>query len=285
MVEAAVARAAASFAIDVPSLRARVRIALFCPTLDIRHENVNLIVQEQAEALRKARDAVACHFISDIMTPGVNLLESKLVRLSSETGCFISSAVHYLQSARPQACHFGLQDTQSNRLMVYASVNTLDWDVLVDAMREIGGDNTEQLSLSRIYVSSMAPRNTISHMLAMLVREYSENGHKAMISTIVDPNLGFQGASYLASNWSKPFSVPHLGYLYIDGHFCTRRELIRIFGSDNPNDLANLLGPRLQMSGPLKSDTLVFATATNRNLRFALRKSKFRRIERQKLPE
>jgi hypothetical protein len=280
VVEEAVARTAASFTVDVASLRARVRIALFCPTVDIE-SNIYHIVEEQAEALGKGRGEVACHFISNISDSEINLLESKLVHLPPETGCLISSAVHYLQSARPTSCHFGLEDPRSNRLMSYASVDALDWDVLVNALQVID-ENAEQLALSRIYASNAAPRNTISHMLSLLIQEYAKSGRKTVVSTTVDPNLGFRGTSYRASNWTELFSVPHLGYLYVDGQFRTRRQLIQTFGSDNPDELASLLGPRLQMSGPLKSDTMVFATATNRNLRLALQNFKLQRLERHR---
>lgn len=283
-VEKAVARAAASFAIDVASLRARVRIALFCPTFDTDRD-VRPVVLEQAEMLRKGRDTVTHLFLDGINDFDINLLELKLVHLSLETGCLISSAVHYLQSARPGSRHFGLKDPRTDRLIAYASVDALDWDVLVNAFRVVGDEDTEQLSLSRIYASNIAPRNTVSHMLAVLIKEYSEDGHKAVVSTTVDPNLGFRGTSYRASNWAELFSVPHLGYLYIDGQFCTRRQLIRTFGSDDPDRLSSLLGQRFQMSGPLESDTLVFATATNKNLRLALQKLKLQRLERHKPQE
>lgn len=279
-VEEAVARVAASLEVDMASLRARVRIALYCPPAD-SDRDLQVTVAEQAHALRKGRDAIAPLFIRSADGHRVNVRDCRLSQLSAATGCLISSAAHYLQSARSGGSHFGLEDPRSNLLVAYASVNTLDWNVLFDAMSAISEAGTEQLSLSRIYVSGVAPRNTISRLLALLVRHYSAAGRKAAISTSVDPNLGFRGTSYRASNWPELFCVPHLGYLYVDGQFCTRRQLIRTFGSDNPGKLADLLGPRFTMSGPLASDTLVFATATNRSLRLAFQDRKTRRLERK----
>jgi hypothetical protein len=277
-VEDLVAQTAASLAIDMASLRARVRIALFCPTAtdDL---SIKQIIEKEAEGLRKAQHEVAPLFVPDVPVPGMQFREAQLVHLSSETGRLISSGIHYLQSARADGWHFGLKHKQTDLLMAYACVNGLDWDVLLKALGGID-ENVEPLSLSRIYVSGGAPPNTISHFLSLLVREHSASGSKATISTTVDPNLGFFGASYRASNWLELFSIPHLGYLYVDGQYCTRRQLIRIFGSDNPRDLARQLGPRFQMSGPMPSDTLVFATATNRAMRADLRRLGLSRLER-----
>jgi hypothetical protein len=281
MVDEVVAEVAASYAIDVASLRARVLIALFCPSSDVERDFAR-ITKEQAEILNEGRLEVSSLFISDIESSEVDLLESRLVNLPQETGCLISSAVHYLKSERPKGCHFGLKDLRSDRLIAYASVNALDWDVLLEAMRGITDESTEHLALSRIYASRFAPRNTVSHMLALLVKDYSASGHEATFSTTVDPNLGFRGTSYRASNWVELFSIPHLGYLYVDGQFCTRRELLRRFASDNPYELASKLESRFQMSGPRGSDTLVFVTATKRSLRFALQERKPQRLERSK---
>lgn len=279
-VEDLVAQAAASLAIDVASLRARVRIALFCPTATIDH-SVEQIIEKEAEGLRKGQREVAPLFIPDAPFPWTELRESRLVRLPPETGRLISSAIHYLQSARAEGWHFGLQHPQSDLLIAYACVNRLDWDVLVKALGNIG-ENIEPLSLSRIYVSGAAPPNTISHFLSLLVREHSGSGHVATISTTVDPNLGFFGASYRASNWCKLFSVAHLGYLYVDGQYCTRRQLIQTFSSDDPCDLACQLGSRFQMSGPMPWDSLVFATATKRRMRADLQRLGFSHLERPK---
>ena len=280
LAEEAVAQAAASFNVDVASLRARVRIALFCPSWN-REQSIRLVTEEQAEALRKGREAIASLFISKVDDHSTNLTESRLVRLSSDIGSLISSAAHYLQSARPGSAHFGLEDSVSRQLIAYASVSRQDWDVIVDGLRPINSEETELFSLSRIYATDMAPRNTVSRLLALLIKEYSAVGRSVVMSTTVDPNLGFRGTSYRAANWIEFFSIPHLGYLYVDGQFCTRRQLIRTFGSDNPDRLVDLLGARFQMSGPLQYDTLVFVTATDRSLRHALRKMRPRRLERK----
>lgn len=280
LAEEAVAQAAASFTVDAASLRARVRIALFCPSRN-REQSIRLVAEEQAEALRKGRDAIDSLFISEIDDHSINLAESKLVRLSSDTGCLISSTAHYLQSARPESAHFGLEDSISRRLLAYASVSHQDWDVIIDALRAINGEEAELFSLSRIYASDAAPHNTVSRLLALLIREYSAVSRNVVMSTTVDPNLGFHGTSYRAANWVEIFSIPHLGYLYVDGQFCTRRQLIRTFGSDSPGRLADLLGARFQMSGPLQHDTLVFVTATDRSLRHALREVRPQRLERK----
>lgn len=125
------------------------------------------------------------------------------------------------------------------------------------------------------------PSNRISQLLALLIREYSAVGCNVTTSMTVDPNLGFHGTTQRVANWVEILFIPHLRYPYVNGQFCTHRQLIRIFGSDGPGRIADLLGASFQMSDPLQHDTLVFVTAAHRSLRHAFRKVSPRRLERK----
>jgi hypothetical protein len=272
---------AASFMIDYATLRARVRIALLDPSIQTREQATTRIFAE-AEQLRNGCIAVSEHFVplNEIQECIPQLSETELVRLPEEIGLAIGSAVHYIGAGRYSARHFGLRDARSGGLLAYASINSLDWKSLVRAIRSVADPEADLLSLSRVYVARSAPRNTISRMLSLVVKDYACAGTRAIITTAVDQNLGFSGTSYVACGWSKIFSVPHLGYLYVDGAFHTRRQLIRLYGTDEAAILEDLLGDRFSASGPLSMDTLIFATGTNSDLRRQLQRLKTQELHR-----
>jgi hypothetical protein len=66
-----------------------------------------------------------------------------------------------------------------------------------------------------------------------------------MVLTYLDRNLGFSGASYLATNWALLGSEAKGRYVFIDGTPVTNRELIQRFGTARFDDLAARLGDRV----------------------------------------
>lgn len=128
-------------------------------------------------------------------------------------------------------------------------------------MYEVQAEQRVQFAQSADSHGLDIPRNTISRLLALLIRGCSAVGRKVIMLTMADPNFGSRGTSYRAADW----------HLHLDGQFCTRRQLIRIFGSDNPGGLADLHGAIFQMSDPVH-DTLISVAATDRSLRHAFRK-------------
>ena len=133
---------------------------------------------------------------------------------------------------------------------------------LLQFMDEVQAERCAQFAQLADGHGQNIPRNTISRLLALLIRECSAFGGKVMMPTAVDLNFGSRGTSYRAANW----------HVYLDGQFCTHRQLIRLCGSDNPGGLADFLVAIFQMNDPLQHDTMVFVAATDRSLRHSLRK-------------
>lgn len=264
-VEDAVAQIAKDTRVDMVSLRARVWISL--AGLEAQSDRqISDIIKEEAYTLQVASQTVDNMFIDASSVDDVDLRKSRLTSLPPQIGEQISTTVHYLGTARSTAQHFGLTDIKTGRLIGYSAINNLDWPLLINAIDSLNLDVVEHLSLSRVYTSQFAPRNTISRMLSLLTKSLQKN-HRATLTTIVDQNLGFGGESYKASNWKRIFSVPHLGYLYVDGNFHTRRSLIEKFGTDNQAELFLRLGARLKASGPMPLTSAVYATGTHRAIR------------------
>lgn len=270
---------AESAEVDCTSLRARSQIALMAQGKRDETDTATIIIREAAR-LRRGHEMVEHLFVTANARPPTDLSAARLILLPEDIGIAISSAVHYLGSPRADGEHFGLVDPQRGRLIAYSALNKQDWDLILSGLRPLTKKTTEFLSLSRVYVPRMAPRNTVSKMLSQLTRYLSHAGRSSLITTAVDQNLGFSGVSYQASGWFKLFSIPHLGYLYVDGCFRTRRELIRQFGTDDPRDLVDQLKARMAATGPLPRDTLIFATATDPDVRRSLQHAACTRLLR-----
>jgi hypothetical protein len=275
-IESAVSRMASDCNVDFISLRARTSIALCNPSIDTG-QNVDAIARAQAEVLRKGREVAERLFVSATEIDQLDLSKFELKTLQEEDGNLISSCVHYLGSPRAESTYYGLVDGTSSKLVAYVSMNDLDWELVLGGLKEIAPDRIDYLVLSRMYVAGAAPKNTISRMLSLVVRETALN-RRAIIVTAVDPNLGFSGAAYEASGWRRLFSVAHLGYNYVYGQFYTRRELIRAFGTDDIDELRSLPYEGITVSGPMPFDTLIFATGTDKALRRKLATSPFRQL-------
>jgi hypothetical protein len=88
--------------------------------------------------------------------------------------------------------------------------------------------------VSRVYSFDVAPPNAISFLLAK-VRQVirREIPSVQLLTTAVDPNLGFVGASYRAANWQQWMSIEARPYLYVDGIYASPRQLRTRFGGAN----------------------------------------------------
>jgi hypothetical protein len=92
--------------------------------------------------------------------------------------------------------------------------------------------------VSRVYSFDVAPPNAISFLLAK-VRQVIRREIPAvqLLTTAVDPNLGFVGASYRAANWQRWMSIEARPYLYVNGVYASPRQLRIRFGGANLVDL------------------------------------------------
>jgi hypothetical protein len=112
--------------------------------------------------------------------------------------------------------------------------------------------------LSRVFAFPHVPPNAISTLLSRIARKQKLLGVDLLL-TYVNPNVGFTGASYRASNWTLIGGEPIHAYCYVDERYITNRELDRKFGSHDPARLSYLLGPRFASSVMVLSPLLVFA--------------------------
>lgn len=146
----------------------------------------------------------------------------------------IHERFHYIGSFR-EGIHFGLFDRGASRSfplpVAMATLSALDVGHLQRLLDELESDS-KGLILSRLYAFEGAPRNAISHLLGGVARWVSTNFPDVrMLFTYVNPNLGFTGVSYKASNWketaSKSISYRYLHEQYVSARGCATLEASR----------------------------------------------------------
>jgi hypothetical protein len=69
-----------------------------------------------------------------------------------------------------------------------------------------------------------------------------------MLLTYLDPNLGFRGTVYRATNWVLFGREKKTRYLYLDDNYVTDRRMIKEYGTADLLKLRPLLGSRITSS-------------------------------------
>ncbi|TWD83796.1 hypothetical protein FB561_4965 [Kribbella amoyensis] len=188
------------------------------------------------------------------------LQELLFVRYSEADAARIFTNLHYLRSARPGSLNFALVDPVYRLPVSLCSVSPLEW-------RQVGRQLAVQFQvprerawdISRVYSFDIAPANAISYLLAK-VRSYvrQECPGVDLLTTAVDPNLGFTGSSYRAANWHRWMSIAPRPYLYVDRQYASPRQLRARFGTANLAELKTRHPGSVQQSRATLLDSTIF---------------------------
>ncbi|MFF0340967.1 hypothetical protein [Kribbella sp. NPDC004875] len=151
----------------------------------------------------------------------------------------IFSKLHYLRSARAGSMNFALVDPLNHLPVTLCSVSPLDWAKVGKRLQaQFAVPSGAAWDVSRVYSHSVAPKFAISHLLSrvrqVMAREVPE---AQVLTTAVDPNLGFLGTSYRAANWQQWMSIEARPYLYVDGAYASPRQLRSHWGGANLTQL------------------------------------------------
>jgi hypothetical protein len=79
-----------------------------------------------------------------------------------------------------------------------------------------------------------------------------------LLTTAVDPNLGFHGSSYRAANWQRWMSIQARPYLYVDRLYATPRQLRQRFGTASLTDVQADHGAVVEQSRVKLLDSVIF---------------------------
>jgi hypothetical protein len=147
----------------------------------------------------------------------------------------IFARLHYLRSARAGSLNFALVEPRTNLPVTLCSVSPLEWRHVGKQLRSQFGVPMEAAwDISRVYSFNAAPKYAISYLLGRVRQEMRRRvPSAAVLTTAVDPNLGFTGLSYRSANWQPWMSITARPYLYVDGVYASPRQLRTNYGGAN----------------------------------------------------
>ncbi|HYI23160.1 MAG TPA: hypothetical protein VEX62_11035 [Candidatus Limnocylindrales bacterium] len=191
-------------------------------------------------------------------------------RVSEADTTVVLERFHYLSSHRPHAQSYGLLTTDQ-RIVALATLSHQDIQPIGEAFAPYVAP-TQVLVVSRVFAFDWSPPNTISHLLGLLAKVTRQIRPRVrLLITYLNPNLGFTGASYRASNWHLIGEENGTRYAYVDGVYATDRQLIRRWQTADPTRLAEILGPRFSVSAAVLLPLQLYASSLAPNLDDLLR--------------
>jgi hypothetical protein len=236
------------------------RLMMHLPRLADQAGNVDAkILEAEAHRLAEAeeRQQQLREDWSSLPEP-VDVKKVSFSPLDEENAIFIFGSLHFLRSYRADAEYFAIRDSSTGRLLSCCGVAAFRWPAPRDTLaNKLQISSDEILDLCRMYTLPGSPRNSVSKLLALAVRHLRRTTSAKILTTVVDPNLGFTGSSYRASNWSLVGLIEHPPFRYYKESFRTAGQLVEEFGSMDPAVLLKVLRDEYQMSDyPLQMSQL-----------------------------
>jgi hypothetical protein len=168
--------------------------------------------------------------------------------------------LHYLRNVRPGCEYFALVDPEQGLPVTICAVAPLEWKRVASWVRaQFDVPPARVRDVARVFSCSTAPANAVSYLLARVRASLARRGAADLLTTAVDPNLGFTGASYRAANWQRWISIQPRPYLYLDRRYVSPRQLREQFGTANLAELrTDNPGHRFETSRARLADSLIF---------------------------
>lgn len=185
-------------------------------------------------------------------TPPAKALESPqanlFCKIPESEAHIIHEHFHYIGSPRRNSLHFGLRMPTSGKVSTLLSFSEFDLEHIYPCI-PLDLESQNIMVLSRGFAFDWAPPNKMSYLMAKVWQWMADNKPEVrMLITYVNPNLGFTGSAYKASNWVYFGEEAGTRYCYLDGEYITDRELYRKFGTAKPARLEPLLRDRFEVS-------------------------------------
>jgi hypothetical protein len=174
----------------------------------------------------------------------------RLTDVDEDVARVVLERFHYLGSFRSNSLHFaGVGGPPGEeRLAALFTISPLDLPSLAAELPP-GVAPDEVAVVARMFSFDWAPENSLSYLMGRLFRRLrSERPALRLLLTYLNPNLGFTGASYRASNWTLFGYEQGTRYAYLDGCYITDRTLDGRFGTTDPAALQDVLGSRIEFS-------------------------------------
>ncbi|HXM46205.1 MAG TPA: hypothetical protein VN924_33540 [Bryobacteraceae bacterium] len=192
----------------------------------------------------------------------------------------IHKQMHYIGSPRPDGIHLSLRApvSQGGHLLCLATLSQMDLPHLGPLLPSSTNLLDEFLVLSRFFVVDGGGPNLASHFLGRVFAWVRSNlPDIAGLLTYLNPNVGFTGALYRATNWVMIGLEHKRRYLYLDDEYVTDRRMIEDFGTADHAILARRVGARITRSRSTLAPLKVYAYPLRRRLRRQLSQLEGRR--------
>ena len=175
------------------------------------------------------------------------------------------TSLHYLRSARQDSLYFALLDPTDRLPVSLCSVSPLEWKRVSNQLQEQFAVRQDSAwDVSRVYSIDSAPANAISLLLSKVRLYFRRNLSSAnLLVTVVDPNLGFTGSSYRASNWQQWMTVKARPYLYEYDQHVTPRQLRERYDTASLSELQGRFPDRFQQSRVRLLDSMIYCCSVN----------------------
>jgi len=188
------------------------------------------------------------------------LQDLRFAEYDAHEAAAIFSHLHYLRSARAGSRNFALLDPVHGRPVTLCSVSPLEWAAVGKQLqKQFGVPMARMWDVSRVYSFDVAPSNAISTLLSKVRTVMRQSGGSVeLLTTAVDPNLGFTGSSYRAANWQQWLSIRPRPYLYVDARYMSPRQLRSTFGTANLAEVRIGSGALVEQSRTRLLDSAMF---------------------------
>jgi hypothetical protein len=175
------------------------------------------------------------------------------------------TSLHYLRSARQDSLYFALLDPTDRLPVSLCSVSPLEWKRVSNQLQaQFAIRQGSAWDVSRVYSVDSAPANAISLLLSKVRLYFRRNLPSAnLLVTVVDPNLGFTGSSYRASNWQQWMTVKARPYLYEYDQHVTPRQLRERYDTASLIELQGRFPDRFQQSKVRLLDSMIYCCSVN----------------------
>jgi hypothetical protein len=243
--------------VDRRELAVRTRLHLPCyadGAGTVTYWSAAAVVISNALRLRKDQRAVR-----DLIPQREYALSDLEFRQIGDDAGRVFDSLHYLRNARRGSLNFALVDKDTGAPVTMCSASPLEWKRVADhVVQQFRVPQAAVWDLSRVYSFDGAPPNAVSYLLARVRRFFQKRGDVELLTTVVDPNLGFRGTSYLASNWQQWMTVRARPYLYYKGRYMSLRQMWAAFPSVRSIDELCTLDRKARRSRVELLDSLIF---------------------------
>lgn len=199
------------------------RLLLHLPQFGFQHLCEKSFVLQQAILVAEQIRSLQIDFAEWNLKPNIHTLEKSRFSLAAcdrRIAQAIHERFHYIGHYHEGPIHLGLFDERGSRdtPLALASLAPMD-EAFLSQNAHFMGVNGSVFQVTRLYAFDCVPRNSISFFFGRVFRWLKKNFSKpTTLLTYINPNLGFSGSSYFASNWTAYAERPPIYSYFQDSY-------------------------------------------------------------------